>query len=240
MKKILCLFGALTLLLTSCSSDDSGSSVVLLKKEITTDSDGDKVTTDYKYDGNKIISATVQGTTTGIYFTYTGDLITKMEFKYEGVVEQVNKYEYDSNGKLISFIRVEPLEENGSKEVYTYNSDGSISITAYSGTDLAQTTADGTGKITFVNGEIDKIALTYGPTRSYTYDDKNNPYKNVLGYDKISFTDGEAEGILHNIVSVKNGTKVTESYVFTYNGDGYPVKSVDTDGSGVATTEYFY
>lgn len=240
MKKILCLFGALSLLLTSCSSDDSSSSTVLLKKEISTDSDGDKVTTDYKYDGNKIVSATVQGSTTGIYFTYTGDLITKMEFKYEGVVEQVNKYEYDSNNKLINFIRVEPLEKMGSKEVYAYNSDGSISITAYSGTDLAQTTADGTGKITFVNGEINKIALTYGPTRTYTYDDKNNPFKNVLGYDKISFVDGEASGILHNILSVKIGTEVTEVYVLTYNGDNYPVKSVESEDGEVATSEYFY
>ncbi|MDQ5929453.1 MAG: hypothetical protein QG594_1232, partial [Bacteroidota bacterium] len=61
MKKILCLFGALTFALTSCSSDDDSSGspssdLVLLKKTITTNSDGEKITSIYKYDGNKIVS----------------------------------------------------------------------------------------------------------------------------------------------------------------------------------------
>jgi hypothetical protein len=241
MKKFLLLFGALTLSLTSCSRDDSSdSSSVLLKKEIATDSDGDKVTTNYKYDGNKLVDITVQGFTGGLYFTYTGDLITKIEFKYDGVVEQINTYAYDSNNRLVSFVRAEPQDELGFKEVYTYNTDGTVSVKTYRGDHLSQTTANGTGKIIFTAGEVTEITATDSPTRSYTYDDKNNPMKNVLGYDKISFADGEASGILHNIVSSKYNNEVMAAYVLTYNADNYPVKSVESEDGEVATIEYFY
>ncbi|WP_223678718.1 hypothetical protein [Flavobacterium hibisci] len=245
MKKILFLFGALAFALTSCSSDDdsSGSSdLVLLKKEISTDSDGDKVITNYAYDGNKIVKITVDGSTDGVYFTYTGNLITKMEFKYDGDVEQINKYEYDSNNLLISFVMTEPLEEYGFKEVYKYETDGSITVTTFRGDDVAQTTANGTRKITFTAGEITKITSTDSPSRSYTYDDKNNPFKNILGYDKISFVEGEASGIVHNIVSEKDldNNEVTSSYVFTYNAANYPTKVTESEEGETATVEYFY
>lgn len=245
MKKILCLFGALTFALTSCSSDEDSSDssgTVLLKKTVETDSEGDKVTTNYVYNGNKIVNITVQGSSDGIYFTYTGDLITKMEFKYEGEVEQINEYKYDSNNRLISYVSIEPSEEYGFKESYTYETDGSISVKTYRGDDLTQTIANGTRKITFTGGEFTKIISTDSPSRSYTYDDKNNPMKNILGYDKISFVDGEASGILHNIVSEKDidYDEVTATYVFTYNSAGYPTKSTESEEGEVATVEFFY
>lgn len=242
MKKILCLFGALALLLSSCSSDESSSdlSSVLLKKQISTDSEGFKVITNYKYDGNKLVDVTFESQPGGLYFTYAGDLISKIEFKYDGVVEQVNTYEYNSNKQLISFVRIEPSEGLGSKEVYTYNVDGSVSVKSYSGDEISQTLFDGEGKITFVNGEVDEIISDYSPSRSYTYDDKNNVMKNVLGYDKISFADGEANGILHNIVSEKSGGEVMYTNVYTYNSSNYPTKSVESENGETATEEFFY
>ena len=248
MKKILCLFGALTFALTSCSSDDDSSGspssdLVLLKKTITTDSDGEKVTVTYKYNGNKIVSITDSQGEFDRYFTYTGDLITKIEYKLPGgAVDQINTYEYDSNNRLITFIRVEPFDEWGSKEVYTYNNDGSVSIKSYSGDDKTQTVFDGDGKVIFTDGEVTKITTNYSPSRSYIYDDKNNPMKNVLGFDKLAFEDSEASGILHNIVSEKDldYDEVTATYVFTYNSAGYPTKSTESEEGEVATVEFFY
>lgn len=248
MKKFLLLFAAFTISLNSCSSDDSSSdsnsdSVVLLKKTITTDSDGEKLTTNYTYNGNKIVSIIDDSEDVDLYYTYTDDLITKLTFKYKnGTIEQVNTYEYDSAKRLVTFVRSEPLDEWGSKEVYTYNTDGTVSIKHYRGDDKTQDVLNGEGTIFFTGGEVSKITINYGPSRSYTYDDKNNPMKNVLGFDKISFEDGEASGIVHNIVSEKDldYDEVMSKYVFTYNSDGYPTKSVEDEEGEIATIEFFY
>ena len=94
MKKIALVFSALILILTSCSSDDENNSnqnLILLKKSISTGLSGNVRTTDYVYDGNKIVSATT-GTLRFNYF-YTNDLITKIEVYY-------------NYGFISSFIRI--------------------------------------------------------------------------------------------------------------------------------------
>ncbi|WP_431244293.1 hypothetical protein ACQ9BO_08045 [Flavobacterium sp. P21] len=246
MKKILCLFGALTLLLNSCSSDDSSSDssdLVLLKKTIITDSDGEKVTTIYKYDGNKIVSAVDDSGDTGLYYTYTGDLITKIEFKYpDGTIDQINTFSYNAEGKLTTFVRVEPNIDWGHKEVYTYNTDGTILVKSYSGDSKTQTGGGVTSTIKFVDGEVSEIvAITANqPDHKYTYDNKNNPAKNILGMDKIAFADGEGSGVKFNILTdTADGDLWTKS-TFTYNDQGYPTKEVDKGSESLGTIEYFY
>lgn len=246
MKKILCLFGALTLLLTSCSSDDSSSESgdnVLLKKTISTDSEGDKITTVYTYNGNKIVSMVDNSGDVGLYYTYTDDLITKIEFKLpNGTVEQINTYTYDSNKRLSTFVRSEPIDKLGSKTVYTYNTDGTVSAKNYIGDEKTQTKFNGDSKITIVNGEVVKITSDYSPNLSFTYDDKFNPMKNVLGMDKLAFEDSDASGVVHNIVSEKDldYNEVMATYIFTYNEANYPTKSVESEDGEIATVEYFY
>jgi hypothetical protein len=246
MKKLLLLFGVMTLSLTSCSSDDSSSEstdTVLLKKTILTDSDGEKITTIYTYNGNKIVSMVDDSGDVGLYYTYTDDLITKIEFKLpNGTLEQVNTYTYDSNKRLSVFVRSEPTDKWGSKTVYTYNSDGTVSAKNYTGDDKAQTTFNGESKIFFSNGEVVKITSDYSSDKSFTYDDKFNPMKNVLGMDKLAFEDSDADGVVHNIVSEKNleYDEVTATYIFTYNAANYPIKSVESEEGEIAATEFFY
>ncbi|TDW44260.1 hypothetical protein EV144_1099 [Flavobacterium sp. 270] len=249
MKKILCLFGALTLLLTSCSSDDSSSSsdLVLLKKTVITSPEGDKATINYKYDGNKIVSAIDDSGFFNLNYTYTGDLITKIDFKLpNGKSEQVNTFTYTADGKLSTFVRVEYEVEDGNsvlrgyKEVYTYNTDGTISVKGYSGNDISQTIASGTGTVKFVNGEVSEITSTNSPTHKYTYDTKNNPAKNILGMDKIAFADGEGNGIKFNILTDTAGSSMWTNSTFTYNDQGYPTKEVDKGTESLGTSEYFY
>lgn len=246
MKKILCLFSALTLvLISSCSSDDSSSNSsegVLLKKRIQTGSDPEEnLTINYTYDGNKLISIIDNTKVLNVYLTYTGDLITKLEYKYaNGTIEQSQSYAYNSDGKVVTFIRVEPEDGLGSKEVYTYNADGSVNVKNYSGDEISQTVFDGEGKVTYVNGEISEITSTSGEHHKYTYDTKNNPLKNVLGWDKIAFTDGEAYGILHNLLTDSVDNELWSNSTFIYNENGYPVKEVNTGTDTFGTTEYFY
>lgn len=243
MKKILCLFGVLAMMLASCSSDDESSAssdLVLLKKTITTDSDGEKITTIFKYDGNKIVSMT-DGGEFNLYYTYEGDLITKIEFKLpNGTVEQINTYKY-TDGKLSTFIRVDPLEDWGDKEVYTYNADGTVSAQSYSGDSESQTTKGEMNTIKFVNGEVSEITSPSSwEEHAYTYDTKNNPLKNVLGLDKIAFVDGEADGINRNILTDTSEGDLWKNSTYTYNENGYPVKDVDTGSDSSGTTEFFY
>lgn len=249
MKKLLCLFGALALVLTSCSSDDSSSSsdLVLLKKTVITNPDGDKATINYKYDGNKIVSATDDTGFFNLHYTYTGDLITKIDFKLpNGKSEQVNTFTYTSDGKLSNFVRVEYEYEEGLavlrgyKEVYTYNTDGTISVKGYSGSDVLQNVPSGTATIKFVNGEVSEITSTNSPDHKYTYDNKNNATKNILGMDKIAFVDGEANGVKFNILTDTADGDLWGNSTFTYNDQGYPTKEVNTGSDSLGTTEYFY
>jgi outer membrane biogenesis lipoprotein LolB len=70
--------------LTSCSKNEDkpseNNNPVLLKKSISTSSTGIPRTTDYVYDGNKIVSATTN--TFKVNYFYTNDLISKIEFTY--------------------------------------------------------------------------------------------------------------------------------------------------------------
>jgi len=244
MKKFLCLFSALSMvLISSCSNDDSpnSSDSVLLKKVVLTGSGG-KTTVNYKYDGNKLVSVIDDSGEVNLYYTYTGDVITKIEFKLpNGTTEQVNTFSYGADGKLATFVRVENDEDvKGYKEVYTYNANGTISVKSYSGDDKTQTTASGTSTITFVSGDVSEVTSTNSPNRKYVYDDKNNAAKNVLGLDKISFVDGEGTGVFHNEVSETTDGKVSATYNYNYNSVGYPEKSTDKIDGFSYTSEYFY
>lgn len=253
MKKILCIFSALTLaLFSSCSnedapSDSSSNDGVLVKKTIETFSDGSKITANFTYDGNKIVSIVDDSGEVNMYYTYTGDLITKIVFKYpNGTIDQVNTYEYDSNKRLITYIRSDAAAKEGAKEVYTYNANGTVSIKHYGGDDKTQTYLQWNGVITLANGEVTSITTDYfmnNMNYAYTYDDKNNAAKNVVGWDKIPFNESSSTGgVFHNQVSEKDlsNNTITATSVYTYNSAGYPIKSIDTDGKESSTTEYFY
>ncbi|MCD0473045.1 hypothetical protein LPB87_01415 [Flavobacterium sp. EDS] len=246
-KNLLCLFSAL-LVLVSCSSDvtredeiidDIPTPVgqILLTKMIEKNAKGITRTIINTYAGNKIVSQVYNNTKEGIYYTYTGDLITKMEFKLaDGTVEQINTYKYDGNKKLIEFFRTQPGQEDwDTKDIFVYNADGTVSV--YDEDGFKNST------ITFLNGEVSEVVSENSPNFKYTYDTKNNPFKNVLGMDKIAFIDGEGNGVLHNIISETSSfgdeTTTTTSKI-TYNADGYPVKSFDNFEDAGTTTEYFY
>lgn len=251
-KKLLCLFSSI-LVLSSCSSDVTREDnvivdeiqtgdIVLLKKTIEKYESGETRTTLYNYNGNKLVSLVYDNSKEGIYFTYTGDLITKMEFKLaDGTVEQVNSYEYDAKGKLTIFKRIDPIEDLGNKEVYTYNEDGSVSVLQYIGDSETQTQDNATSKITFLKGEVAEITSTNSPNHKYTYDTKNNPAKNIIGMSKIAFVDGEADAVLNNTLTDTSGDEVVTSYTYTYNAGNYPLTSIEiSKEEGKLSTQYFY
>lgn len=241
MKKLFCFLAVSALVLNSCdSSSDDGESagVVLLKKTIETGPDGEVVTSIASYNGAKIDKITATGDFL-IDFTYTGDLITKQEYSQAGEVFQINNFTY-TDGKIATFTRIEPLDDLGYKEVFTHNSDGTISVAVFIGDAASQTTLNGTSTITISDNEVASITTSgFGADHTYTYDTKNHPFKNVIGYAKISYVDGEASGMLKNItLDESDFGNVTTTY--TYLANQYPGTAVENDGGEETTTQFFY
>jgi hypothetical protein len=250
MKKLLFLLSVSILFFSSCipNPEENPDPIVpvatlFLKKTIDTYDGGETVTTNYTYSGNKLVSI-VSDTPDepNLYVTYTGNLITKGEYKFaDGTIDQINTFEYDDTNRLVTYKRVDPEMDLGNKETYVYNLDGTISVTYFIGDATTQTEAAGTGTVTFEDGEISEISSPED-TFTYVYDNKSNPLKNVLGWNKIAFVDGEGNGVAHNITSFVHtnaGMPMTFTYEYTY-ASGYPIESVANDEDGTYTTEYFY
>lgn len=181
----------------------------------------------YSYNGNKIVSEIYtdsQGLQTTTTYSYDGDNITLIEEREEGELVYRETFQYNTSNKLETYIAVDFWEDTSIKETYVHNPDGSINVTRLIGDLDTQTEDDGTSTIYFVGGEVDRITFSAGNTITYTYDNKNNPFKNVVGFSKIAFVDGEARGISKNILQTTGSTPDFD-FTYTYNTDNYPLTS---------------
>ena len=253
MKKLLCLFGASLLVLTSCSNDgdDNNPATDTLVKEINyIDIDGSSEVSKYTYAGNKIVSIDEYGGKAN--YTYTGDVITKIVSVDENnEINNVIEYTY-VNGKVATLIESEPGFPALYKISYTYNADGTVSYkTSNINTNTPLETFGSTGVLTFKDGNLIKdVRTSVGGnvnTSTYEYDAKNNPFKNILGLTLLLDADQS--------VSVNNVVKTTEvssysggssTYVYTtthtYDGNGFPTegKNFGNDGAADGTAKYTY
>jgi hypothetical protein len=272
MKKLFLVISAFALVFSSCSTSSvdpdpvtpvTPPSSVLLSKIIRT-KNGTTVTTNLTYNGNKALSA-ISDNGTSVIYTYTGDLITKIE-KFNGTVLTTrNTYAYNVDEKVASYITINYNTSNyGSKYLYVYNSDGTISITKYTGNETSQTVLYNTGKAFFTSGQITKVeeyipaaplSPAYTSTSNYVYDTKLNAASNVTGLNKL-ILQGYSAGLggnAHNLLSDtrSNGTVTTSTDVstFTYNASNCPVTETNTStynnatgGPTVSTStaQYFY
>lgn len=242
MKKILLLAAGLAMFMTSCSSDDSSKSAstpVLLTKLIETFEDNSTLTTEYEYSGTKLIRMTDDE---GRFeFTYTNDLITQVKYYESNTLLQTETYQYDASGRVTTYIIVDNIDTDwGNRETYTYNSNGTVLINYYYGDAVSQTNFDKTATVTFLNGEVNEFSFSDGQTITYTYDNMNNPFKNVTGFDKINICNQEGSGVLHNVTQ-EVYTDISEniSTTYTYNSNDYPATSVETSFE-VTNAQYFY
>lgn len=250
MKKILCFFGALTfVLISSCSNDDdkydddkndsesSSTDLVLVKKISSIINNGASTSTyntTFTYDGNKLKAVTYSDQGSDVY-TYTGDLLTKLEyFKVNNSIgENTNIFIYDTNSNSISET-VTGNDDHLLKIVYTRNTDGTTSYIRYSGDKTSQTSKVDSGKIFFSNNEVSKVEMYNGDDilykmTTYTYDDKKNPIGNIKGYDKIGFVLFSGfYGISHNMLTQDEfypnnpSQNTTRTYKYSYDEKGYP------------------
>ena len=257
MKKFIIL--TLSVLLFSCSSnesqDNSNSGVVLLRKVITSNSQG-TVTTNLNYNGNKIVNVTSSNGTED-KFTYTGDLIKKYEIYESNVLVHTELYSYNSQNELISSVELNYNTNYGTKTILTYNSNGTITYNMYDGDLISQTGLWGTYTATLNNGEITTFKdESSNTTDTYTYDFKNNYKKNILGYEKTSMAVGSGvsyniNGVFQNLIQQQRLTQTGSQYTqktgqHTYNAENRPITSiikVYTSSGAIYSTSnvsYFY
>ncbi|RZK11148.1 MAG: hypothetical protein EOO46_07780 [Flavobacterium sp.] len=230
-----------------------------VKKDKTVENDvmfGDN-TTNYTYDGNKLMEINRYEKESDIY-TYTGNLITKIEkFKihYSGTPDvetellTTDHFKYNSSNQLIEFKTTYPDSEMERTTTYAYNANNTVTFEQHEQYIGSEQELLKTGTITLENGEISKLQVvkTFDSfTANYNYDTKNSLFKNVLGYDKLIFThiigkqgsmtSGETvlAGISHNFVN--NG-----ELEYTYNSDNYPLTAKQRFfGSVLHSYEFFY
>ena len=261
-KTILSIFAFTLISLTSCSSDDSATTDpgtatdVLVKRIIRSqeDTEGFNDIITYTYDGNKLLEANYLDGTKEKYY-YTGDLITKVEYLFEGQIEAQDLFVYDAAGKLIESKLQDFDDDSEEKELFVYNNDNTITKTYITGRLNNPSTTGQVSTLTLDNDEIVKIVNNGvgGKTYKYSYDTKNSPFKNVTGYAKIAYAfhgDFELEGKKHNIASIKNETDNQNYTVNTmqYNSDDYPTRVVsdaiffsgNPTNVETLTVQYFY
>ncbi len=267
MKKLILGLSALVTLFSACSkTDDVATTPVtattnyILPKTLTTVNavNGSSSTTQITYNGNKIIQS-IDGTTKEVY-TYTGDLITKVEKINANVVSRTTDYVYNSSNDLISSLQLSTGNTYKTKIVYTYNSDGTIGYTE-SNVDISPVleTIRNIGKLTILNGNIIKREYQTpvfsgninGNISTNEYDTKNSFAKNILGFSKLyEFTGANGQNNLikttsvssssYNGVNNPSNTTIT-THSFLYNIDNYPTEQKNFyNGNLESTSQYTY
>ena len=243
---------ALFMMTASCSSDDSNETVnetpsLLIKKMIITDEDGYEETINYYYDGGNKITNELYSDGWKVNYTYTGDLITQVDYyNEEQVLDQTNKYEYNSNDQLVSFTILlfnVGGTNPGHKTLYTYGDDNTITAEYFYGDHASQTSPTGEATIVLENGNFTALNHESGSTVSYSYDDKNNPFKNIIGYNAVnlSYEEGGINNPITNINTNSIGDQTfNATYTYDYNSDNFPTKCTYVNQYGSEVIQYFY
>ena len=242
MKKLIYFLSISMLLLQGCSSDSDNNSSNILIKTIKYNDENSNYRSEYSYNGNKI--SEINGYVNDVLsykqvYNYTGDLITQIKFYDENdKLESQTTFTYNNSRQMISEINIS-VAGFSSKKNYTNNLNGTITENLYYVDENTQNTFSMATIYTFSNnmllsaeyiGSLSPIG-DVNQIDTYTYDDKNSPFKNIVGYITIQKFNPVMQK--HNVVEIK-GMSRKNSY--NYNSDGYPTERLE----GSSITEYIY
>lgn len=250
MKKIFFFLSLSAILFTACDGNDdltpydpNSSQGAIVKKIIESDDSGATLTINFSYNGNKIENFVDSDGDSGV-FTYVGDALTRIDY-YEGPTMVVSDiFSYNGAGKISSYLSIDNEADYATRTDYTHNADGTVSYSSFWGSPLEQLNVALQGKYFFTGGEVSKVETFDNgvplSSETYTYDDKNNPWKNVLGLNEAFVFQGVIGGIKHNLLTT-SGTSDPHSISYVYNPANFPESSTDISAlSGQTTTQYFY
>lgn len=254
--KIKFIIPILFFLFVSCTDEDDSSFIVnsppiLVKKIITKNFNDNSIIniTEFEYSGNKIIKSTDLINENIILYTYSGELISNIKIKD---INNNLKFEYlysYENNKLTQSIFKNIVGNISEKRLYVHNSDSNVSFDYYKGDLVTQNVHYKSGTILVQNGEVVSIDVqnfedSSNKTINHIYDNKNNPQKNILGFDKLKVELDRFGGVYQNVIStqtINNGMNSQSNNSFTYNTSDYPTEStVYILGTSYYKMEYFY
>lgn len=272
MKKIISLF-SLIMTVTSCTNNDDVSKIqdtsILPKKIIYTEGANSSTLT-LSYNGNKIKETTNNNGYKSVY-TYTGDLITNVT-NYKGTaIDYISDYTYENEilkSQLNIHFSPNTTDTYKLKSLYTHNADGNILEERYSiDSKTGKETKNGNSEIyTFENGNLTKqvskntytyfdgtksLTTTYEYTYINEYDNKNNPSMNILGLNKIEFSDTSSKNNIIKVtatnktngVATPNSTYIT-NYTISYDSFGFLTDQIysyiDENKTVIKKNQYFY
>ncbi|WP_396171227.1 hypothetical protein [Flavobacterium sp.] len=242
MKKIIYLLSITLLILQSCSSPSStessnptSSQSILIKRIVSTQGGIEN----FVYDGNKLLKILFDDGTSSV-FTYTGDLITRIEIR-----DATNTFmgEFYTISYLNNKVSQRKSYHNNilvNNQDYTYNSDGTITIIVMTYSDL-NGNYQGTGIYkNYLNSVGNLIKQEYSSgnsgtsTKLFTYDTKNSPYKNILGYNAI------IDDSINNLTNTNSIGGLNQTYNYQYNDLDFPISQVEITQYVTYNTQYYY
>lgn len=237
MKKLLCLVALASLFFSSCSSGDTNPASTALVQKTVLDyslSNAQQVI-EYSYDGNKLQTITRDGEL--FYeFIYTNDKLTRINYPFQYSYFLI---EYDASGKVSQY--TEYGNSSAARAEITYSANG-FTRTFYSGNLETQENFNGTEIVTIVNGNPTQIYRNFGgleQTTSYTYDNKNNPFKNISNFDVFRIMEISIPGTTNNPISYDDVTSASSSNytkAYTYNASNFPTTEQKIYDGFVSTT----
>lgn len=257
MKKIFqyLFFAVIVFSFVSCSSDSDTETPVLLRK-LTSVNMGQNSAYTFSYKGTQLtkvafeIEAVADGSGYDLY-TYNGNLIAEIKrFNAERENTATTTFTYNNNDQLIQVVKVQPANNYGFKSVFTYNVDGSVTVTGFSGNATAQTNlSDIVEKFYFQNGEVSQKEFSsnsYNFSVTYNYDNANHPMQNVTGINAIKLYSFIADGLIgmqHNMIkqitTVSGESPVEVNMEADYDTNNYPKVIYTADGQFQHQFTYF-
>lgn len=257
----------LLLVITSCSNSDNdiNPNGLLLRKIIYDDAESTIFYNGIRIERTEVVETmTTNNSVYENFFYYTGDLITKIEYYDGATLSSVTRYQYDGKGNPISLIDYNYYNNTSEKVILTYNPDGTLTYNLYKGNLVSQNNISSRqSNATLTNGEItslNEVDKTYSgspsnKTYTLTYDNKNTPFKNILGIEKILLIDLDFWwfGInQNNIKEITIDNLSGESYTsmiadIQYNSNNFPINIEYTyknayDDTSISTynVQFFY
>ncbi|MBP6556798.1 MAG: hypothetical protein KAX93_02835 [Flavobacterium sp.] len=239
----------------SCSSDSDTDNPVLLKK-LTGITMGQNASHTFSYNGTKLtkVAFEIEAQTDGVgydKYVYNGDLITEIKrYNASNQNTATTRFTYNVNNQLTEVVKVQPASNYGFKNVFTYNNDGSVLVTGYSGDVNSQTNlSDITEKFYFQNGEVSQkeySSTTLVSSTTYAYDSAHHPMHNVTGLNAIklyNFITNGLFGMQHNMTqqttTISGNIDTQVSMQADYNNDNYPASLYSADGMYQYQFSYF-
>lgn len=256
IKKILIASVAIVLLSCSRDSDSPSDTAPILIKKINYLSNTGSVegSMNFTYNGDKIIKLETSDGEEKVEYTYTGDDISKTINYVNNNITEINEYFY-TGGKLTSQKITNAIEPNLNQTItYNYVNDNLVKyseIRGYSSNNGVVTLHTTSYEVYLSNGNLNKIISTSANsgtiTETYSYDDKNNIFKNVKGFIKIMMFDADGEYGLNNLKNSTrsqslSGTNLTSSLTktYTYNSNNFPTKMTSSFVSNTFPSETNY